>query len=129
MPTMANITIKKKDGVTDIVWTAASPSAGNNSPAIWRSNTVSGVLGNRPKFQLNLRDNANKNGRVVEAVMDFPILDSGTGAILARMPLRVNGTLPTNVSLADVEEGFYQFGNLLVATLVRTSLSEGYAPT
>lgn len=129
MPTMANITVKKKDGTTDIVWTAAQPSAGSGTPAVWRSNTVSSILGFRPKFQLNLRDNAAKNGRVLEASLDFPVIDSVTNLVTARVPLRVNGTLPTNVPVADVEEAFAQFGNLLVSTLIRASTSEGYAPT
>lgn len=129
MPTMANITVKKADGTTDIVWTAAQPSAGSNVPAIWRSNTVSSILGFRPKFQLNLRDNAAKNGRIVEATLEYPVFDAATSTLLAKVPLRLNGTIPTNVESANVKEAIYQFGNLIVAALIRASLEEGYAPT
>lgn len=39
MPTMANLTVKKYDGVTDIVYDALSASGGDGSPAVWRQDT------------------------------------------------------------------------------------------
>lgn len=35
MPNMANITVKKADGTTDVVYTALTPSAGDKTSARW----------------------------------------------------------------------------------------------
>lgn len=132
MPSMANITVKKADGTTDIVYTAASPSSGDTVPAIWRQNGPT-TLGFRPKFSLLLRDNAAKNGRVYDGYLEFPVTQTDTGSgltsLAAKVFVRFNGTLPTNVPLADVKEAIYQGGNLFVSSLVRAACEEGYAPT
>lgn len=39
MPTMANITVKKADGTTDIVFDAIAGSGGDTSAARWRQDT------------------------------------------------------------------------------------------
>jgi transcriptional regulator of met regulon len=36
MPAMANITVKKADDTTDVIYVAISPSAGDKVPAIWQ---------------------------------------------------------------------------------------------
>lgn len=130
MPTMANITVKNKAG-TDVVYNAATPSAGDRSLAVWRQNAAHAIIGFRPKFGLVTRDNARKNGRVFEATFSFPVVAdiSGVSTLLATVPLSVSGTLPTNIDAAQAEEAFVQFGNLLVSALVRSSAAEGYAPT
>lgn len=40
MPQMANITVKKADGTTDVVYTALTPAGGDNSPARWSANAL-----------------------------------------------------------------------------------------
>lgn len=133
MPSMGNITVKKADGTTDIVWTAAAPSAGDSVPAVWRSNTVSNVMGHRPKASLLVRDNAAKTGRVFQGAVMYPhtFTDSGSGKItlLATTPIRFEGTLPAGVPLAELKEAIYQAGNLFVSALMRAALEEQYAPT
>lgn len=133
MPSMANITVKKADGTTDIVWTAAVPSAGDSSAAVWRSNTVSTIMGHRPKLSLLLRDNANKNGRVFKGEVTFPhtFTDTGSGkvSLVATTPIRWEGTLPAGVPLSELKEAIYQAGNLFVSALLRAALEEQYAPT
>lgn len=130
MPSMANISVQNKAAAT-VVYVAATPSAGDRSPAVWRLSAASAVIGNRPKFQLLTRDNSRGNGRVFQASFSFPILQTiaGVETVVAKVPLSVEGTLPTNVDNALVEDAFVQFGNLLVSALIRASASEGYAPT
>lgn len=130
MPSMANISVQNKAAAT-VVYVAATPSAGDRSPAVWRLSAASAVIGNRPKFQLLTRDNSRGNGRVFQASFSFPILQTIAGAetVVAKVPLSVEGTLPTNVDNTLVEDAFVQFGNLLVSALIRASASEGYAPT
>lgn len=129
MPNMANITVKNVANA-DVIYSAATPSSGDRNPAVWRQNTPS-VMGHRPKFQLSTRNNAAGNGRIFEATFDGPIVEtvSGVDTVIARVPLRASGTLPTNVVNAKVYDYYVQFGNLLVAALIRAAIEEGYAPT
>lgn len=130
MPSMANITVKNA-AAADVVYNAATPSAGDKSPAVWRQNAAHANIGFRPTFKLLTRDNARANGRVFEASFIFPIVESvgGIDTLVAKVPFSVSGTLPTNVAAADVSDGFVQLGNLIVSTLIRSAAEEGYAPT
>lgn len=130
MPNMANITVKDAAGA-DVVYVAATPSAGDTSPAVWRQNAASATISFRPRFTLATRDNARKDGRVIDGSFSFPVVGTVGGAdtLLATVPLRVSGTLPTNVSSAEVADAFVQFGNLMASTLIRSAAEEGYSPT
>lgn len=128
MPDMANITVKDRANA-DVVYNKASASSGDRSPAVWRANALSAKIGHRPSFTCTTRDNAKKNGRVIEGTYKYPIVDSVSGDLIATVPLSFSGTLPTNVSAVQVADAFVQFGNLLVSTLVRSVAEEGYAPT
>lgn len=130
MPTMANISVLNKAAAA-VIYAAATPSAGDRSPAVWRLVAASAIIGNRPKFQLLTRDNSRGNGRVFQASFSFPVLQTiaGVETVIAKVPLTVEGTLPTNVDSSAVEDAFIQFGNLLVSSLVRASAAEGYSPT
>lgn len=130
MPNMANITVKNKAG-TDVVFVAATPSAGDSSPAVWRQNAASSAISSRPRFTLLTRDNARKDGRVIDGSFSFPVMVdvAGIPTLAATVPLRFNGTLPTNVDSAVVADAFVQFGNLLVSTLIRSVSEDGYSPT
>lgn len=132
MPAMANITVKNAANA-DVIFTAATPSAGDRSPAVWRANGSSAIIGHRPMFQMVTRENGRQNGRVVEVTYRHPIVDStttpGSPKVIATVPFTISGTLPTNVDVALVKDAFIQLGNLLVSTLIRSSIEEGYAPT
>lgn len=130
MPAMANITVKNAANA-DVLLTAATPSAGDRSPAKWRANAASAIVGHRPEFSVVTRDNGRKNGRVIEATISFPILQTigGVETMVAKVPLALSGTLPTNVDSALVNDAFIQAGNFLVSALIRSTAAEGYAPT
>lgn len=128
MPAMANITVKNSANA-DIVFEAATPSAGDRVPAHWRNTSGSAKIGHRPSFSLLTRDNAKKNGRIIEGVYKHPVVDSVTGQLIATVPLSFSGTLPTNVDATTVANAFIMFGNLTVSTLIRDSAATGYAPT
>jgi hypothetical protein len=130
MPNMASITVKDANNV-DTVYTAVQPSSGDRNPAIWRNNASTAIMGLRPTFRYALRNNGNNTARVIEGSMRFPVFvdKDGIDTQLAIVPLSFSGTLPTNVSTDWVTDAFIQFGNLLVSTLVRTSVNEMTAPT
>lgn len=132
MATMANITVNNAAGAA-VVYNAASPSAGDRSPAVWRQNGIGSTLGGRPIFTLLTRDNGTRTARHVSATFKFPLSYtdpvSGKVSTVATIPFTLEGTLPTNVDVAQIKEAYVQLGNLLVSSLVRASVEEGYAPT
>lgn len=131
MPQMANITVKKSDGTTDIIYVGVAPSAGDKIPAIWRADAVSTIPKHRPTLSLLLKDNGPKTARHVTGVYKYPVAAtvSGVETLLGTVPFEFNGTLPTNLDANAVKEAIYQFGNLLVAALVRQQMTDGYAAT
>jgi len=128
---MANITVENVANA-DVVYVAATASAGDSVPAIWRLNAQSDKIAFRPLFTLLTRDNARKNGRVFRATYKFPVVTqdvNNNDTLAATIPFEVSGTLPTNIPVDSVTEAFTQLGNLLVSTLIRSAATEGYAPT
>lgn len=130
MPSMANITVKDSANV-DVIYVAAAPSAGDRSPAIWRANALSPIIGFRPSFSVMTRDNQKQSGRIMEASFKFPILGNVNGqtVVLATVPYTFAGTIPTNIDSTLALNAFTQFGNLCASSLVRSIVSDGYAPT
>lgn len=133
MPSMANITIKKNDGTTDIVWTAACPSSGDGVPAIWRSETVGTAPAHYPTFELRSRYNGQKTARRMDANFVYPqtATDSTTSltTVVNRVPIQISAAIPTNVPAAVIAEAISQAANLLASTLVKDSMKAGFAPT
>jgi hypothetical protein len=129
---MADITVLNA-AAANVVYVAASPSAGDNVGATWRANALSSFIGYRPELRITTRDNAKRNGRVFKAVFRFPITgtDSTTSQpfLIATVPFELSGTLPTNVDSAVVNDAFIQMSNLFASTLIRAVANTGYAPT
>lgn len=132
MASIANITIKKADGTTDVVYTALTPSAGDKIPARWRANAVSPIPAFRPTFELLARPSGNAaNARRVEVALMYPVVQSvgGVDQVVFTVPFRGDATLPQGLPQDQVKEAIYQFGNLLVNALIRQCLEEAQAPT
>jgi hypothetical protein len=128
---MASITVKKLDGTTDIVYAAATASAGDRSPAVWRPTTNYATLSHRPKFSLVIRDNQKSNGRIFQFNYNMPVLEdvNGVTVVTANIPIAMSGTLPTNVPIEHSSEAFAQCVNLLDSALIADAIEEAYAPT
>lgn len=132
MPSMANITVKKNDTVTDITYTIISASGGDKSPAVWRSNTVGTAAGQRPEFRLTSRPNGDGTARRVEGSYSYPSLTTGSDGkinVASRFNLTFSGIVPVAMLDADLNEGVSQSLHLLATTLVKDSFKAGFAPT
>jgi hypothetical protein len=131
MPNMANITIKKADGTTDIVWAQKSPSAGDKVPAIWRSDTVGASAAHRPEFKVWTFGTPNGKQRVAKTTLTYPItvLD-GTLTKVVGYCTQVTET-KVFMEATDVEAGevVNQGFNLLASALIKQAVKEGFAPT
>lgn len=130
MPSLANITVKKADGTTDVVYTAVQGAAGEN-PALFRNNTVGTTAAERPTLLVKAASNGNNTARRVRVDFSWPIAsqDAGGNKVIAgRMTGEASVLVPQNQDLAVIKEQAYQFGNLLGSALVKACFDEGYAP-
>lgn len=131
MPALANITVKKADGTTDVIYTAIAGASGDKTPAVFRNNTVGTVLAERPTLLVSSRDNGPKTGRRVDVSFAWPIpaTDAGGNKVIAgRMTGTASVLIPQNQDVAVIKEQAYQYGNLLAAALIKASFDEGFAP-
>lgn len=136
MPSMANITVKKADGTTDIVFDNVTASGGEASPAVWRQDTgaVAGLpVGLRSVFKLASKWNGPKTARVMsfELVFPYAVQDSTTTLYSAkdRAVLTASFTMPQAVPATNLNEAAAQALNLMAAALIKSSVQAGYAPT
>lgn len=132
MSQMADITVKNVANA-DVVYVAATPSAGDKVPARWTQNAVSGITGFRPRLDLVTQSNGKGDVRRAEFTYVYPTsyTNSATGQLQSNGSVKFTGVVYLPVALADTDwnEAFTQLGNLLVSTLIRDSVKGGYAPT
>lgn len=133
MPNMANITVKKADGTTDVTYTASTPSAGDKSPAIWTQNSFSTIQGFRPRLEIGTQNNGANTIRQMRVKYSYPSLftDTTTGLQKLLKTVGFDGIcyMPKDLTTTEWKEAWAQLGNLLASTLVRSVAEEGYAPT
>lgn len=139
MPAIADLTVKKADGVTDIVYTALKGSGGDNDPAIWRQDTgqpAAFPLGARPQMMFKTQSNGPKSARrgIANFVYPYAVLNSSTGRYEVYDTVRIDfsAVLPTAVPPDVWKEALYQATNLWAAGGtggLRFPFSTGYAPT
>lgn len=135
MPTMASQTVKKADGTTDIVYDAVAGSGGESSPAVWRQDTGAAAglpVGLRSFFKLTSKWNGPKTARqmLIEGVMPYAVQDSTTTLYSAkdRVVMTATITMPQAIPSANLNE-VVQMLNLMAASLTKSSVQAGYAPT
>lgn len=129
MPTMADIIVKKKDGTTNVTFTALAPSAGDGSPAIWRSDTVSTVLAYRPTLQASTVWNGPKDARRMNLKFMWPVIQTvdGVEVITSRIPMELSMTVPQSADATQLGEAVHQGLNLCSATLVKQIAEAGFS--
>ncbi len=133
MPTAANITVKKNDGATDIVWNLVNAAGGDKTPAVFRQTTTTGTIGQRPTFQVQSKSNADGTVRRLDMKVSFPSVYTDTASSLSQIRSTMNATLsvavPQDVTDLDLNEFAAQAMNLFASSLIKASIVSGYAPT
>lgn len=132
MPSIANLTVKKNDGVTDVTYTGEVPSSGDKNPALWRNQSVGTAISHRPTFTLSSRNNGTGTARRLEGQLVYPVTVTGTDgrvSVSDKVIMTVGGVIPMGVDTTYVNEAVSQAVNLFVTTLVKDSFKSGYAPT
>lgn len=131
MPNMADITVKKADGTTDIVYVSQKPSGGDNIPALWRADAANTTPAFRQTYDFLTRTGSPDVRRATSNFV-MPIVRTyadGIPRVIGVIRIKGDYTLPQNLTEAELKEAIYQEGNLTVATLIRDSLTVGFAPT
>jgi len=133
MPALANITVKKNDGTTDITYTGVVPSSGDSVPAIWKSKTVGSAPAHQPEARLVARDSGDKKKRVMRLTFLYPSTqtDSTTGrtTVVNKGWGQLDVTLDNDMPTADSDEFVSQMTNLIKSSLIVSCLKDGYSAT
>lgn len=131
MPNMANITVKKNDGTTDVTYTALTPSAGDKVRAIWSSLTAATIAAFRPMFSMVAAPNGDRSTRKVSTNYVYPVTATENTVLVlkGKCIAETNWSIPQNIPDADIAEFVSQYANLLTSVLVKDSAKQGYAPT
>lgn len=131
MPSLADITVKKNDGTTDITYSGVQPSSGDGSPAIWKSATVGYAAAHQPEFRLSSKDGARGSRRVVRATFKYPQLSYDTTTSLFSLvdtsTFMGEWVMPKTMNQADIDEFASQIANLIHAALTKSCVKTGYA--
>lgn len=131
MPAIANITIKKNDGTTDIVYTGVSPSSGDGVPAVWKAQTVGTAPSHQPEFRLSAREGSKGAQRFLRTTLQYPQIatntTTGVTSVVDRATFAGDWHVPKNMSQADINEFASQVANLLASTLIKDCVKAGYS--
>lgn len=131
MPSIANITVKKNDGTTDITYAAQQPSSGDGTSAVWKSTSVGTAQAHQPELRLSAREAANGEKRSLRSTYAYPwlVTNSTTSqtTVTDKAMAMTDWNFPKGMPQADINEFVSQYANLLVATLVKDCVKAGYS--
>lgn len=131
MAQQANITVKKFDGVTDVIFAGVLPSSGGN-PAIWKAPSLGTAPAHQPELRIKSTSNRAGTVRRVEGVFVYPDIvtaSDGTKSIANKAIISFNSSLPQGMALTGLQEAIYQAFNAFATAHVKTQNLEGYAAT
>lgn len=116
---MADITVKKADGTTNIVYTAIKASAGDRDTAIWRAESGATFAQGKPELVCVAKPAANNTQRVTmwKLVMPETYTDTTTGLVAVRYRDLASSTFTIDLRVPDSmhNELAAQFGNLMAS--------------
>lgn len=131
MPTMANITVKKADGTTDVVYTAVAGSSGDKTPAVWRNQTAGTTPAEYPVLTLTSRANGTGTARRTDFSFTWPTTSQDAGGnkvVDGRASFSGSFLVPQNQANSVIQEQVYQACNLIASQLIKSSVADGFAP-
>lgn len=131
MPSIANITVKKNDGITDILYTGVSPSSGDSVSAVWKSQTVGNAPMHQPELRLMARESSKGAKRALRSTYVYPQLVTDTTTsqttVVEAASAATDWVFPKGMAQTDINEFVSQYANLLVSTLVKDCIKSGYS--
>lgn len=130
MAILANITVKKFDGTTDIVYTGVDPQGGPQVPAAWRSQTVGSAQAHQPDLRVSAKlRNGSSSVKEVHGTYRYPQIATNSTTGVTSIVRQAGGSFTFNfdsaMSQADVNEAAHQFANLIASALVKEMMRTG----
>lgn len=131
MAAIANITIKKADNVTDVVYTALTGAPGDGAPAKWRNEDVTLPIGQRASMVVLTKANGKNDARQVQVRVKRPVVRTvnSVPTLIGSIPFEINATLGEQYTQAEIDEAVAQALNMAAVVAIRDSFKTGYAPT
>lgn len=130
MANIANITVKKSDGTTDVTFTAIAGAASEGQPALWQNTASSTIRGNRAFLQMRAKLNGTKAARRVDCTARFPVLRTvnSTETVIGVIPVDLTLPVPEWATDAEVAEAVDQSLNLFASAFMRAQIKSGTSP-
>jgi hypothetical protein len=129
---IADITVKKADGTTDIIWSAVTGSGVDGTAALWRNNASAGFVGQRPTYTLTSRSNQAGTVRRLDGVITFPSVYTETSTSLTKevgvMSIKFSVAVPQNLPNADIREFAAQATHVINDGMTYNAILTGYSP-
>lgn len=127
MPQMANITVKNQSDV-DVTLTALTPSSGDRA-ALWRYDNLNPLPLLRPTYQVTTTYNGPRDARRTVVTGAYPVPDPVLGTVKARIPFRLEVTLPLNVDTNSTDDAIVIMQNFIKSSLITEVLKSGFNAT
>lgn len=132
MSTIANITVKKNDGTTDVIYTALEGRSGDN-PARWKAPALGATPVTQPELRVNHKSvNGSDKARVTATYsLPYTVVNSTTGvtSVQSRELFRLEYTGDAAIPQSVRDEAVSQGMNLLSSAAFKTMLKELSAAT
>lgn len=131
MPTLANITVKKYDNTTDVIYVAVSSASSDGVPAEYQNQTGFTIPAFRPTLKLSTRNNGKGTARRVNSSFKWPLTSvdaNGRTTVSGSVNGEFSMVLPQDVDPAVVREAHQQFVKLLASVALRDTFDSGTAP-
>lgn len=131
MPSIANITVKKNDGTTDVTYTGIQPSSGDNTPAIWKSTLIGNAPAHQPEVRLSARDAGKGQSRELRLTAKYPQIatntTTGVTSVVGSATAACSWVIPKGMASADINEFASQLANIIASTLLKDCVKTGYS--
>lgn len=131
MPTLANLTVKKYDGTTDVVYVPVGAASSDGVFAEYQNTAGFPIPATRPSFKVAARNNGKGTARRINCVFRWPLFNidpNGKVAISGSVPGEFSIVLPQDVDPLIIREAHQQFSKLIASTLMRDTMDQGQAP-
>lgn len=133
MALQTDITVKKSDGVTNVIYKAKVGAAGDNLWALWSADAEGPNRNCVPWFRMKSGFNGPKTARKVFLGFSMPqlVTDSTTTltTVVNNIPVNMDWTLPMAAPQATWNEAVDQLCNFFAKVEVRQMLKDGYVMT
>lgn len=127
MSSIGNITVKKNDGTTDVVYSAIEGRSGDN-PARWKAPALGATPATQPELRVGSRlvNGTNKAKVIATFVYPYHVVNSTTGvtSVVSKELFRLEYTGDNEIPQAVRDEGVSQGMNALASASFKTMLKE-----